>query len=87
MLLECYTYDVNSPDNDIDTINGVSSAAACQELCNGNIKCKYFLYGSTVSSGKCWLKSKRIPTLKKQEGLIFGPKICYGIKFDTIIFQ
>merc|ERR1712088_506709 len=57
-------------------IKNVSSAAACQELCNSNADCKHFTYGSTVYSGNCWLKSKKVTPLTSAPGLISGPKTC-----------
>ena len=76
MLLGCYTNDVDSPGNDLYSLSGVSSVGACQELCNRNDNCQYFMYGSAVSLGTCWLKYGRVTTLTPYNGLIFGPKLC-----------
>ena len=76
ILLGCYTNDVDSTGNDIYSLSGVSSVGACQELCNRNDNCKYFMYGSAVSLGTCWLKYERTTTLTPYNGLIFGPKMC-----------
>ena len=76
MLLGCYTNDVDSPGNDIYSLSGVSSVGACQQHCNLKDNCQYFMYGSAVSLGTCWLKYGRVTTLTPYNGLIFGPKLC-----------
>ena len=73
----CFADNLDSYGNDIQSaIEGITSAAECQELCNGNVDCNYFTYGSTVHSGKCFLKSEKATTLTAYPGLISGPKIC-----------
>ena len=83
---DCFDHDLDSRGNDIGSeIKDVSSAAACQELCNGNADCKYFTYGKTVYAGNCWLKSKKVTPLTSAPGLISGPKTCVGELVDKII--
>ena len=83
---DCFDHDLDSYGNDIGSaIKNVSSAAACQELCNSNADCKYFTYGVTVYSGNCWLKSKKVTPLTSAPGLISGPKTCVGELVDKII--
>ena len=76
ILLGCYTNDVDSPGNDIYSLGGVSSVGACQEQCNLKDNCQYFMYGSAVHLGTCWLKYERTTILTPYNGLIFGPKLC-----------
>merc|ERR1712226_1734509 len=73
----CFDNDLDSYGLDIQSeIEGITSAAACQELCNSNAECNYFTYGNTVLSGKCWLKSAKAIALTSYPGLISGPKTC-----------
>jgi len=83
---DCFNNDLDSYGNDIGSaIKDVSSAAACQKLCNSNADCNYFTYGKTVYSGNCWLKSKKMIPLTSAPGLISGPKTCP--KFDPCLLQ
>ena len=82
---DCFANDQDSYGNDVKQHTGIASAAACQELCNSNVDCKYFTYGSTIAAGNCWLKSKKATTLTAKTGLISGPKTCVGELVDTII--
>ena len=72
----CYTANVNSAGNDIESRNGVASAEKCQEVCKNNRDCKYFVYGKNDLSGSCFLKSEKVDHLTQHVGLIFGPKEC-----------
>ena len=72
----CFTANVNSPGNDIETRNGVASVEDCQEICRSNPSCSYFVYGKTHLSGSCFLKSEKVDHLTQQNGLLFGPKQC-----------
>ena len=72
----CYTANVNSPGNDIETRNGITSAEKCQEICENNRDCKYFVYGKTNLAGSCFLKSEKVDHLSQHDGLVFGPKEC-----------
>ena len=86
LLLECFANDLDSEGNDIQSaIEGIASAADCQKLCNNNVDCNYFTYGSTVHSGNCWLKSEKATILSSYPGLISGPKICGTELLDKII--
>ena len=83
---DCFDHDLDSAGNDIGSaIKDVSSAAACQELCNDNADCKYFTYGKTVYAGNCWLKTKKVTPLTSAPGIISGPKTCVGKLVDKII--
>ena len=82
----CFDNDLDSYGLDIQSeIEGITSAAACQELCNSNAECNYFTYGNTVLSGKCWLKSAKAIALTSYPGLISGPKTCGKQLLDKII--
>ena len=89
MLFEdhlCFADNLDSYGNDIQSaIEGITSAAACQELCNSNADCNYFTYGNTVLSGKCWLKSIKATALTSYPGVISGPKTCGKQLLDKII--
>ena len=80
----CFANDQDSYGNDVKHHTGIASAAACQELCNSNVDCKYFTYGSTTHAGNCWLKSAKATTLTSKPGLISGPKTCVGELVDKI---
>ena len=82
---DCFAHDQDSPINDVKEHKGIASAAACQELCNSNVDCNYFTFGSTIGIGHCWLKSKKATTLTAKAGLISGPKTCVGELVDKII--
>ena len=86
LLLEaCFANDLDSYGNDIGSaVEGITSAAKCQELCNSNADCNYFTYGNTVLSGNCWLKSAKATTLASYPGLISGPKTCGKQLLDKI---
>ena len=72
----CFTANVNSPGNDIETRNGIGSVEDCQDICRSNPSCQYFVYGKTHLPGSCFLKSEKVDHLTQQNGLIFGPKEC-----------
>ena len=82
---DCFAHDQDSYGNDIKNHKDIASAAACQELCNGNADCKYFTYGKTVQAGNCWLKTKKVTPLTSAPGIISGPKTCVGELVDKII--
>ena len=80
----CFIRNVNSPGHDIGLRTGISSANECQQICNSNSNCKYFVYGDTAFPNNCVLKSERVTHLAQYNGIIFGPKICRKTK---IVFQ
>ena len=72
----CFTSNVNSAGSDIGSRSGVSSAKECQQICNANSRCKYFVFGKSAYVGKCFLKSDKATHLSQYDGLVFGPKTC-----------
>lgn len=83
----CFTRNVNSPGHDIGLRTGISSANECQQICNSNSNCKYFVYGDTAFPNNCVLKSERVTHLTQYSGLIFGPKTCRKHKSITKLYS
>ena len=86
MTADCFTTNVDSFGNDVDIKLGtwfapIGDAEACQQLCQQNTACNYFLYGKDFNIPNlgrrdiCWLKSAQT-TLTPYTGLVFGPKRC-----------
>ena len=84
----CFMKDVDSFGYDIDIKTGtdtdpINDADACQELCQKNDDCIYFVYGKNFDvpllgeRDVCWLKNNKTE-LKPHKDLIFGPKRCEG---------
>ena len=76
IFTDCFTYDVDSADYDIESKSDISSMHECQKLCYGKEDCKYFLFGETSHEGTCWLKTDKVATFTTLSGLVFGPKTC-----------
>ena len=72
---DCFAHNHDSFGNDLKEHFGIASATACQEICNGNVDCNYFTYGSTIHSGDSSHKLAK-GTLTSQTGDISGPKTC-----------
>ena len=53
----------------------VANPTACRTLCQSNSNCKFWTYGLTAHSGKCWLKSSDSGR-QSYSGLISGQKTC-----------
>jgi len=80
---DCFTYDVDSVGNDIESKSDISSVHECQKLCYRKEDCKYFLFGETSSEGTCWLKTDRVATFTTLSGLVFGPKTCDCFNYNV----
>ena len=72
--VDCFEENIGYPYGDIHSdLKYSSSPEGCQELCQANAKCLYWVFN--VGSKLCWLKDtiiERISTF----GKIAGPKYC-----------
>ena len=58
-----------------DRFNGLSSIE-CQEKCQVNVECKYFMFIQNV----CYLKkADAVHDIKPNSNSVWGPKYCHGI--------
>ena len=84
-MLGCFTNNVDSPGNDVRTFIGTPSAEECQQLCQKDSRCKYFMFKARFVWGfinACWLKSQKAETLRPKSGFVLGPKCCSKLLSD-----
>ena len=77
-FLGCFEMDKDSPGNDVGFIWNPRSAEECQNRCQQNSRCNFFLFKRNVYwiFNGCWLKSQKASNLRDSSGFILGPKSC-----------
>ena len=90
---ECFIYDVDYKDNNVDELKGITSAGLCRQECQKNLKCKMFAWVSDEFRTadyrqNCYLKnvSMEMSKMVTDLGVVSGLRHCrkYYNLFDCV---